>query len=97
MTKEQDIIAEKLDSLNRKLEILTMVTAASIFQGKTNTEKISLLLETGLKPHEIGTILSIPQNSVRAIKSQLNKKVSGINPRKKDKNKSGKKNGTETV
>jgi hypothetical protein len=74
MTKEQEIIAEKLESLSRKVDILTAVTAASILQGKNNTDKVSVLLEIGLKPHEIGTILSIPQNSVRAIKSKLSKK-----------------------
>jgi DNA-binding NarL/FixJ family response regulator len=95
MSKERDI-AEKLDLLNRKMEILTTVTAVSIFQGKSNTEKIALLLENGLTSQEIGNIIGIQPNSVRAIKSKITKKT-GTEVKAKLKNNSGKKNGTTTI
>lgn len=74
MDKESKELLKKLDVLAEKIDILTMVTAASVFQGKPLTESTSFLLNLGLKPKEIAVILGTKPNIVRAIKSQLAKK-----------------------
>jgi regulator of replication initiation timing len=75
MSDEKRELFEKLDSLAKKIDVLTTVTAAGAFQGKQLTESIAVLLSLGLEPSEIARILGTKPNIVRAIKSQITKKT----------------------
>lgn len=66
---------EQFEELVNKLDTLIKLTATSVFQGKPMTESIAFLLDLGLKPKEIATVLRTKPNIVRAIKSQLAKKT----------------------
>jgi len=83
MSKKSDPLLSKLDTLAKKLDVLTTVTAAGAFQGKQLTESIAILLGLGLVPSEIAKILGTKPNIVRAIKSQLTKKNKEKKPKSK--------------
>jgi len=83
MSKKSDPLLSKLDTLAKKLDVLTIVTAAGAFQGKQLTESIAILLGSGLEPSEIARILGTKPNIVRAIKSQLTKKTKEKKPKSK--------------
>jgi DNA-binding NarL/FixJ family response regulator len=74
MTDEQALL-EKINDLCRKLDILTAITATTIFQDKQFTDKVSILMDMGLKNNEIAIILGKSPNAVRSIKSMLLKNV----------------------
>lgn len=82
MSGEKRELLKKLDSLAKKIDVLTTVTAAGAFQGKQLTESISVLLNFGLEPSEIARILGTKPNIVRAIKSHLTKKIKEGKPRR---------------
>jgi len=74
MSKESREFLKRLDVLAKKLDVLTVITAANLFQGKPLTESTAFLLNLELRPKEIAIILGTKSNIVRAIKSQLTKK-----------------------
>lgn len=74
MSSEMKMLLDKLDILIKKVDILTKVTAASVFQGKQLTESVSVLLNLGFESKEIAKILGTKSNIVRAIKSQMTNK-----------------------
>jgi hypothetical protein len=74
MSTDQKELLNKLDILAKKIDVLTMVTAANVFQGKPLSDSIAFLLKLGLETKEIALILGTKPNSVRALKSQLTKK-----------------------
>ncbi|MEM3697097.1 MAG: hypothetical protein QXQ94_06310 [Candidatus Bathyarchaeia archaeon] len=82
MSDEGKELLKKLDILAKKIDVLTTVTAACAFQGKQLTESVSVLLGLGLEPSEIAKILGTKPNIVRAIKSQLTKKIKEKEPRR---------------
>jgi hypothetical protein len=75
MSGENRELLKKLDTLTKKIDVLTTVTAAGAFQGKQLKESINMLLGLGLEPSEIARILGTKPNLVRAIKSRLVKKT----------------------
>lgn len=74
MSSEKKELFKKLDTLAKKIDVLTTVTAAGAFHDKQLTESIAILLGLGLESSEIARILGTKPNIVRAIKSQLAKK-----------------------
>lgn len=83
MSGEKSELLKKLDTLAEKMDVLTTVTAAGAFQGKQLTERIVILLGSGLDTSEIARILGTKSNVVRAIKSKLAKKTKQRKPRRK--------------
>lgn len=73
-SSDSRVLIEKIGALNKKLDILTTVTAAAILQGKSLTDSVAALLGIGLEPSEIATILRTTPEAVRSIKSRVTKK-----------------------
>lgn len=83
MSGEKRELLKKLDTVAKKIDVLTTVTAAGAFESKQLTESIAILLGFGLEPSEIAGILGTKPNIVRAIKSRRAKKTKERKPRRK--------------
>lgn len=57
-----------------KLDALIKLAAINVLGNKNLTEQVEILLEIGLQPKEIATILRTDSNTVRALKSRLKRR-----------------------
>ena len=64
---------EQLDKLICELQTLTKLLAINVLKEKSQTERVSLLLEFGFENKEIANLLGIKYNIVTATKSNLAK------------------------
>jgi hypothetical protein len=74
MSAENEDLIEEIRVLSKKIDVLTIVTAADFLQGKSPTEQIAILFDLGLESNEVASILRKPSNYISSIKSRLSKK-----------------------
>lgn len=76
---EDSKILKKLDTLAKKIDILTKVTAINIqrekfIEGKTQKEQINALHKAGFSPSLIALMLATTPNTVSVALSNIRKK-----------------------
>ena len=84
-TSELKQILEEIRVSNSLLRALVATTAASGLVGMTNSDKVRLLSEVGLKPIEIARVMAISPNTVSVMLYQSKKKDKKIGSKKESK------------
>jgi len=74
MSNEFKISETQFNELIGKLDTLTKLIAASIFEDKPRAEGILFLSDLGLQPKEIAKILGTTPNVIRTAKSRAKSK-----------------------
>ena len=67
-------MADELQNLNKKVDILVKLVACGLTAGKTQQECITILSRAGLQPKVIAELLGTTPNTVRVALTTMRKK-----------------------
>jgi DNA-binding NarL/FixJ family response regulator len=67
-------MAEELQSLNEKVDILVRLLACALTTGRSQQECISILSKAGLQPKLIAELIGTTPNTVRVTLTNMRKK-----------------------